>query len=509
MGAEPPPTAAAPPPQPPTGLARLIALNASALTIGRLLNAVLGIIGIGITSRYLGVDLFATLVTVTAFTVLFAGFADMGVATIGARELAKRPDDTRRLLDSLFTIGIALQLFAAAIVIASASIVYSGTDGSVERESILLLVLPPLLLSGAAAPATAYLLAAQRGYAAAVASTVASVAMTLILVLAVTLDLGFTAVLIAHVAQSIAFVAVMLAFALPRIRFLPSWDPALSKQLLGWALPLGVVLILTSLYWRIDIVLLSIVGTQQDVGIYGLAYKVADTFYVIPAFVMVTLLPAFARLAQDAGRRDELVQKMTTVMPVAVAPLVVLTVAFADEITTIAGGDDFDGAAPVLQILMFGVAAGFLRAVLTEALIAVNRQVWLMYATGALLAVNVALNLVLIPVLGARGAAAAFAASEAVALVLVALLFRRIGVMPRPHQMPQLLMASAAMAGVTLLKLVPLAVAVGPVATIVVLGPLSVVVYVACLYALGAMPREVDSTLVAPALATLRELRRR
>lgn len=509
MAAQPPPTAAAPPPGPPIGLARLVALNASALTIGRLVNAGLGIIGIGITSRYLGVDLYATLVTVTAFTLLFTGFAEMGVSTIGARELAKRPAETKRLMGSLFTIGIGLQLFAAAIVMVTAYLVYSGPGGSLERESIALLVLPPLPIAGAAAPAIAYLLAAQRGYTAAVASTVASIAMTLILVLAVTLDLGFTAVLIANVAQSIAFAAVMLAYTLPKIRFRPTWDPELSKQLLAWALPLGVVLVLTSLYWRIDIVLLSLVGTQQAVGIYGLAYKVADTFYVIPAFLMVTLLPEFVRLAHDPGRRDELVQKASTVMQVAVVPLLVFTIAFAEEITRIAGGAAFEGAGTVLQILMLGVAASFLRAIFTEALIAVNRQVWLMYATGLLLAVNVALNLALIPALGARGAAAAFAASEAVALVLVTLLFGRIGAAPRPHRLSRILLAGGAMVAVTLTKLIPMVGAAGPVVVLVVLGPLSLVAYAGSLYALKAMPREVHATLVAPALASLREFRRR
>lgn len=488
------------------GLARLIALNASALTIGRLLNAGLGIVSIGITSRYLGVDRFATLVTVTAFTVLFTGLADLGVGTIGARELAKRPGETQRLMGALSTIGIASQLFAAVVALGTAFLVYAGAAGSLERGSIALLVLSPLLLSAAAAPAGAYLIATQRGYTAAVASTVASVAMTLVLVLAVTLDLGFTAVVIANVGQSIVFAAVILAYTLRRIRFRPSWDVALARQLMGWAVPLGVVLVLTSLYWRIDIVLLSLVGTQRDVGIYGLAYKVADTFYVLPAFVMVTLLPEFARLAQETGRRDELVQKASTVMQVAVAPLLVFTAAFANEITTIAGGEDFAGAAPVLRILMIGVAASFLRAVLTEALIAANRQVWLMYATATLLAVNVALNLLLIPALGARGAAAAFVASEVIALVLVVLLFGRVGVVPRPHRLPRVLLAACAMGAVALLKLFPFADAAGPVAAIVVLGSLSVATYGGCLYVAGAMPREVHSTLVAPVLLRLRRV---
>lgn len=491
-------------PEPPGGLARLVALNASALTVGRLLSAGLGIVGLAITTRYLGSDLFGTLVTITAFTTLLMALTDMGVWTIGARELAKRPAEYQRLMNSLLTLGIGLSLFSAVIGLALAFAIYPGPGGRLEREGIALLIFLPLALGAAAMPAGAYLISQQRGYAAAVAGTVASVAMTLIVVLAVVLDLGFIAIVLANAAQSIAYAVVTLAYTLPHVRFRPSWDVTISRQLLRWALPLGAVLVLTSLYWRIDIVLLSLIGDSESVGIFGLAYKVVDTLYVLPTFVMLTLLPEFARLAGNPARRDELVQKASTVMQVAVVALLVFTVAFAEEIVAVAGGEEFDAAAVVLQILMLGVAAGFLRAVFADALIAANRQVWLMYATGVLLMVNVGLNLALIPWLGARGAATAFAISEAAALVAVALLFRRIGALPRPHRLARLVVAGAAMGAVTLLRFLPPADAAGPVAVLVVLGALSFAVYAGCLYALGAMPREVHSTLIAPLLARLR-----
>jgi O-antigen/teichoic acid export membrane protein len=501
---------ALPPPREPEphGLARLVALNATALTLGRLVNAGIGLVAVGITSRYLGVDGYGALVTVVAYTAVLTTLTDLGVWTIGARELARRPDETPRLMGVLFTIGIGLSLLAATIGLAGGFLIYPSHADAEVRKGIAVLILAPLPLAAAAAPAGAYLIAMQRGYAAAVASTVASVAMTALLVLTAALDLGFTAVLAANAAQSIAFAAVVLAYALPNIRFRPRWDPPLARDLLRWAIPLGLVYALTSLYWRVDIVLLSLVDSQQAVGIYGLAYKVVDTIYVLPAFVTLTLLPEFARLTRDTRRRDELVEKASAVMHVAAIPLLVFTVAFADEIAAITGGSAFDDAAVVLRILMIGVALGFLRAVFTEALIAANRQLWLMYAMGALLAVNAALNLALIPVLGARGAALAFSASEALALVLVLRLFGRIGRVPPPRRLPQLLLAGAAMATVTLLKLLPLPGTADAAAVIVVLGSLSFGVYAYVLYALGAMPHEVHHALIAPALARLRALRR-
>jgi O-antigen/teichoic acid export membrane protein len=487
----------------PAGVGRLIALNASALTIGRLLTAGIGIFSVGITSRYLGVELFGTLVTVTVFTTMLTALSDMGVSVIGAREIAKRPHETQRLLSSLCTIALGLSLFAGAIGLLLGYLIYSAPDERLEREGIAILILLPLPLTVLAAPAGAYLIATQRAYIGALASTLASVAMALALALTVVLDRGFTVVLIAYALQAIVGAAVIVTYTFRKIRFRPSWDIALLRQLLRWAVPLGLVYILSSLYWRIDIVLLSLVGSEQAVGVYGLAYKVVDILYMLPLLVMVTLLPEFARSAKDPARRDELVQKASTVMEVAVVPLLIFTIAFADEIVAIAGGEAYEGAAVVLQILMAGVAAGFFRAVFAQALIALNRQSWLMYATGALLVANVALNLALIPTLGARGAAVAFAATEAVGLVLVLLLFTRIGAAPQVYRLPQVLLAACAMGAVTLLQIIPFADSMGPIA-LVAFGLPSIAVYTGSLYALKAMPREIHHTLVAPLLARLR-----
>lgn len=489
------------------GVGRLIARNASALTVGRLVNAAIGIVSVGVTSRYLGVDVYGTLVTVTAFTVLLGGVMDMGVLMIGARELASRPGETRRLMGSLFTVGIAQSLLVASVGLAIGYHIYAGDGESMERQGLAILLLLPLPFAAAAGPAGAYLVATQRVYITALGSTIASVMMAMILVLAVTLDLGFAVVVIATAIQPIVGALAIIIYTLPKTRYRPLWEPRLCKQLLKWALPLGGVYILGSVYWRIDIVLLSVIGTQADVGVYGLAYKVVDTIYILPLLVMVTLLPEFARFAHMPDRRDELVEKAATVMQLAVVPLLVFTIAFARQITAVAGGAAFQGAAIVLQILMLGVAAGFIRAVFTQALIALNRQVWLMYATAVVLVANVGLNMGLVPILGARGAAIAYVATEVVALGLALFLFRRIGTVPRPRRLPQMLSAGCVMAVTTLLQHLPTAESASPAILVSVLGPLSIAVYTACLYAFRAMPDEVHRTIIVPLLVKLRSAR--
>jgi O-antigen/teichoic acid export membrane protein len=219
---------------------------------------------------------------------------------------------------------------------------------------------------------------------------------------------------------------------------------------------------------------------------------------VLPFYVLVTLAPEYARLTDNRERLDQVVQKAFTVMQVSAAPILVLFVIFADEITQVAGGSAFSDATPVLQILMLGVAVSYLSAIFGQVLISVNRQKWTLLATLIAVGTNLVLSLALIPVWSARGAAVAFTASETVALACGVTFYGRFGTVPRPYRAPQVLLAVCVMASVAALaKLVPFA-AASPFLILGFGGATSLAAYVGCLYAFNAMPREVHIGVILP-----------
>lgn len=59
-------------------------------------------------TRYLGIEEFGLLLTAVTFVALFGVLADVGVWTIAAREIAKRPEDEAAILNTVSLIGLAL-----------------------------------------------------------------------------------------------------------------------------------------------------------------------------------------------------------------------------------------------------------------------------------------------------------------------------------------------------------------------------------------------------------------
>jgi O-antigen/teichoic acid export membrane protein len=123
---------------------------------------------------------------------------------------------------------------------------------------------------------------------------------------------------------------------------------------------------------------------------------------------------------------------MTEVALAAGIVFVLAIVALAPVLIPFLGGDQYRGAAPVLQIQVFALVAVFVGQTWQLGLLALRRQASLAWANGGALAVVIAAGAVLIPTAGARGAAVAAVVGEASLALFVYVALRRASVTVAP-----------------------------------------------------------------------------
>ena len=154
--------------------------------------------------------------------------------------------------------------------------------------------------------ARAHFQAAQRGQLIALGDVALAVGMFGGSLIAVEADLGFTAVVGAVAAGYLIQAVVMTALMPTDVRLGWAVKRKTWALLLRISLPLGATYIVNYLYFRLDVVLLSILKGEEEVGVYGLAYRVLEGLMVLPAYFMFALFPEIARLsgAARARRRD-------------------------------------------------------------------------------------------------------------------------------------------------------------------------------------------------------------
>ena len=477
------------------GLARNVLLTTTTLVAARVVALAAGVVALSLASRYLPVGSFGALSAGMAYASLFAVMTDLGLSTVATREISRSPEHERRVLGNVLGMGMVLAVLAVALGLLAMNLVYPGAGNAATRLAIEI-----LLVQVFAAPITgaarAFFIARQRGYLIACGDVALAAGMAVFTAAAVAGDLGYRAVVIAiaggYVAQALTMAAIALAAGV-RVRYHHRTAISLMKV----ALPLGGVLLLNYLYFRLDVLLLSWMKSDVDVARYGLAYRVIEGLMVLPSYLMLALFPSIARSEGDSGRLAAVVGAAVAGLEATALLVTALVSILSPELVVVLGGSKYAAAAPVLAILSAALGLSYIAGAYGNALIALGHQRRLFWLGVGPLAVNLLVNLVLIPPFGPTGAATAVVISELLGLLLARGFYVRVA--GRPSRTPHVPILAAGL-GLGVLAAIKFALPLGgqPVLTIVLGGILGAVVYAALLLRLGGLPSSVTDQLPLP-----------
>ena len=427
--------------------------------------------------RHLGVADSGRYVTVMSLMAVVQGLTDAGLTAIGVREWAvRRPDDRQAFMRHLLGVRVALTVVGVALAVVFTVLAgYSNTliaGTALAGAGTVLIALQTAL----AVPLNAQLrfgwvtlldLLKQVVTAAVILALVALDA-SLLPFLAVTIPAG----LVTYVAT-----AVVVRRDSP-VR--PSWDRAEWTALLRDALPFAAATAIAAIYFRLTIVLMSLISNPTETGYFGASFRIVDVLLVVPQLVVGSAFPIFARAARDDSARLAYGVHRMFDATLCLGGLIALALVLgAPAASAIVAGPDFDGAIPVLRLQGLALIGSFAAAVLGYAMLSLRMHREVLIASGAALVVSVAATFALAPPHGAEGAAIATILGEVALAVTGLLLLRGTGISPPLSVVPKVLLAFGLGA---LFLLTPL-----PSVPQLVLGS---VVYVVGLLVLRAVPEE-------------------
>jgi O-antigen/teichoic acid export membrane protein len=246
----------------------------------------------------------------------------------------------------------------------------------------------------------------------------------LLVVSAIVLLRGGTLVALGWAFVGSRAIAVIGAFALTARKTghpVPAFDDELWRELPRLALPLGAFLIVLNLYSYIDTVMLGVMSTDADTGLYNAAYRVYEGLSYAPAVISSVLLPRLSRAY--VADRAQYAHAARRALAWTVGLAVILAVAIwaaAPLALSILFGSQFANAVRALRLLALGLVAVFPIWILHSVAISSSAERVLLRTTAIGVIVNVGVNLVLIPAAGRDGAAIATVVGEVVSLAVLA-----------------------------------------------------------------------------------------
>lgn len=391
-------------------IARRVARNSAIRAVGYATGAALFFLSVILIARYLGVEGFGHYSLIMAVAGVFQLVADMGVRNVLIRDLAVNPET----LSERLGIARSLLLALSGVSVAGLSLVALALDLPLEvRQS--------MVLSGFAVMTTLSAL----GYSAVlrafermdedILGFVGHKALLLGLILVLPRTGGglrgvFGMTLLANSAL----------YAYYRIRVTRLHGPTrLSRdfpaawRMLTDSLPLGVAELLRRITWQVDRMLLAALSGPVAVGLFSSAYKFIDAAKPFAQNLTLPLFPLLSRQARESpATAFATYHRGLKVLYVLSWPVVAALVVLCRPLVVLLFGRPFAEAAPALAVLA-PVAVLLLPASLaTYTFTALGRQDAYTRCAGLALAVNLGLDLALIPGYGFMGAAIATLAAE-------------------------------------------------------------------------------------------------
>jgi O-antigen/teichoic acid export membrane protein len=373
-------------------LARRTVRNTALLFAARSLSKVLVFVTVVVTQRALAATGYGQFAAIVVFSNIASIFADLGLQVVFVREASRHLSDLGSFLGVTIAAKLPLAVFSGGILAVSVWLL---------APDLLFLVGPVFALLVATSAAnllrsTFYATGEMRYEVVAIAGeTVVLLAGT---VLVAVFHQGVAAFVWAY-AASYAFTAVYAAVITQR-RWTPirlSWNGELLRKLLRSGLPFALAFVLSTIYFRIDVVILKSLRGDAQVAYYNAAYKFLDGLSFIPQAAMNAVFPALAVI--HLRGRDPMRDAYTRAYRLLAAlgmPVAVGCVILAPQIIHITQVP-FEQSIPALRILGASLLLIFVNNSFIFALGAMDKQLTFALLAGLSIVVNVTLNLVMIP----------------------------------------------------------------------------------------------------------------
>jgi O-antigen/teichoic acid export membrane protein len=164
--------------------------------------------------------------------------------------------------------------------------------------------------------------------------------------------------------------------------------------------PIGAGIVLSALYFRIDLFLVQFWSGTEAVAFYNAVFRLVEALRLFPAAVVAVVLPSLVR----AGDRRALARVAVPLTGFAIAVAAVLWIA-AGWLIPMLYGAPYAAAVPAFRVLLLSFPLLSLNLVLTHQLVGWDGQRAYAVLCAAALAINVGMNARLIPAWSFEGAA--------------------------------------------------------------------------------------------------------
>lgn len=406
--------------------------NSLYLFLGRISNAIFLLLLTLTVSRMLGPSLFGIYSFLTTVILTGTHIASFGLDTLMVRETTKNPSEGKIYLSNI----LALKMFTSIATILIVSLIFIPFPLDTHTRYLLFVLSFSLLFNALSQTLWHYgdsfekfifhsILWAGTNFIKAITG------ISLLFIFKNISSLVWGLVLAEALSLVLSYLLIKNRFG----NFTISFNFHICLDLITRSTPLAIGAILSAVYFRLDIVMLKLLKSDEVVGWYSAAYKLIEVFTIIPSSIVLVFFPSLVKNYHFNKTQfiKEINKPLITlfIMGISLATFIFI---FSKKITLIIYGNSFLPSYNALQILSWALLFIFLNYLLSYILISAGKEKVITFNLLIVTSLNIGLNLMLIPKYGHTGAGFATLISEILLMVLYGFAVKQVISITRTSQ---------------------------------------------------------------------------
>lgn len=388
-----------------------VAKNTIVQITGKIISIIIGVITLGLTTRYLGQEGYGYYTTVLVFLQIFGILMDLGLYLTLVREISENPEKENWIFNNFFT----LRFFSAIIFLGLAPLI------------VIFMPYPTIIKWGVAITTLTFFFNSlvqimmsifQRRLAmgrAMMAEIIGRLAQLLILIIIIYLGGNLLTVFLGNIANTLFYFLALVIFSQIYLKIKFAFDFNYWKRILYKTWPIAVGIIFNLIYFKTDTLILSLFKPASDVGIYGAPYKFLEILTTLPHLFLGLILPILTTTWAQKKFEEfkKIYQTCFDLFAIIGLPLISGGLILASPLMVFFAGQDFIASGPVLKILIVATVLIFFGTLFNYFIVAIDQQRKILKYFIITSILSVIGYLILIPLYSYYGAAWMTVGSEA------------------------------------------------------------------------------------------------
>lgn len=376
--------------------------NTVILSVTQVLSRLLSFIFSLILARYLGTELFGIFTYAYTLVLLLSFAVDFGLSSLIVREIAQDRAKTNDCLSNSLIIRLLLSTIVYVGILVHA-FTLSGVD--IDKRELLTILGLFLFVKSFFEISLSLFQAYERqdiyGWLQLMYSIILVGAAGLLIFFRANFHMFGVIPVIAGIFSAL----IGISLVLKSITFKPAFSISSVVSLMRRTVSFGLTLLVTASYARMGILMLSWIGSDAEVGQYGVAYRLMEGLLFVPMVLSRIVYPLLSRISLKKDEFRFVVEKSIRILVVSASLMTLLGVVYTNQIIVFLYSSVYMESVLVFQILVWSLIASFPNYVLGHSLFSLHKQGNVLVIACATLIINVILNLILIPRFGIVGTA--------------------------------------------------------------------------------------------------------